>query len=360
MVLENIRRNEPDAGRTIRKTLMTASLFSGFWDRWIAHGLPKEDVDEFRTGLTDLAQWHRLLEPQATWWEDKAREFAGKGMKQEAEQAYRLAGLYYNLIQWVYPQACAEKLRWFDACLEAVAKADELCADHIATTALQVGEKICVGRLRIPEEPRGCLVFINPYDSSKEELFTYEQDFARQGFVTFSFDGPGQGETYAMNRHQASRTAWRRYVTRLIDYAAEEHPRLPICLFGTSSGAAWALAVGSRHPKVDKIIAVSPACENGIRLPDYFLERLAFSLEPEEQHLLPGHSDSFDKPTWLFHGKQDVMVRDEDIAEIYHKLPRGSQLFEYEGEGHCCNYKLGEIRARAAVWFSEIQKESAL
>jgi pimeloyl-ACP methyl ester carboxylesterase len=221
-----------------------------------------------------------------------------------------------------------------------------------------VGEGFCIGRRRIPTQPHGCLVFINPYDSSKEELFTYEQDFARCGFVTVSFDGPGQGETYTRNGFRASRAAWQLYVAQAVDYAAQHHPELPIYLFGTSSGGAWALSGGS-HPKVRRIAAVSPACTNEIRLPDYFLERLAFTLEPGETNILPPPSRYYQRPAFLFHGKQDVMVTDKDIHELFLKLPEGRKLLAYDGEGHCCNYKLGEIRMLSADWYKESEKERA-
>ncbi len=44
------------------------------------------------------------------------------------------------------------------------------------------------------------------------------------------------------------------------------------------------------------------------------------------------------------------MVKDTDIYELYQKLPAGKQLIEYENEGHCCNFKLREIRKISAEW----------
>jgi pimeloyl-ACP methyl ester carboxylesterase len=276
-----------------------------------------------------------------------------RNLSNDAEYHYRIAGLYYNLLQWLFPSTGDEKRKWFARCKEMFKHADRLSEDHIIDVSVQIAENHCFGRIHEPIMPKGCVVIINPIDSSKEELFTYEMDFANKGFVTVSFDGPGQGETYVVNEGKATRQNWRAFVNGVIDYSAAKYPELDIYLFGTSSGAAWALE-GSLHPKVSKAVAVSPACKNEMKLPDYFLERMSYWLDDLDDGFLPQPDHlSLAGPILLFHGNKDVMVKDEDIYHLFNKLRSGSRLIEYEDEGHCCNFKLAEIRGKSAMWYLE-------
>ncbi|WP_141333929.1 MULTISPECIES: alpha/beta hydrolase [unclassified Paenibacillus] len=341
--------DDPTVKGTIQKTLMTCLLFEGFWDRWIAHGIRREDVAGFQRRLTSAEAWNGILQKCAEDFAKQAIFLQAQQDRKEAEEHFRMAGLYYNLLQWLYPTG-DEKRKWFARCKELFQRADRLSEDQILEAVIDVDGNDCFGRIRVPERKQGIMVIVNPIDSSKEELFTYETDFAKLGFVTVSFDGPGQGETYVRTSFKATRLHWEKFMNQVIDYASNQYPGLPLALFGTSSGGAWAIE-GSAHPKVGKAISVSPACASGVRMPDYFMERMAYILDDSAQSLLP-KLDNFDNfsPILLFHGNKDVMVKDTDIYELYQKLPAGKQLIEYENEGHCCNFKLREIRKISAEW----------
>jgi pimeloyl-ACP methyl ester carboxylesterase len=348
----NLVNEEHSSERTIQKTLMTAKLFDRFWDRWFAHGIAIDGIRELRSQLNDISQWIEGLHKHAIGYENTAASSLQKGNIRESEHLYRTAGLYYYLIQWIYPVAGTEKRLCFQRCKEMFSKADAISNIQTMETSIQVKGRTCFGRVRIPKSAKGCVIIINPIDSSKEELFTYERDFEDFGFATISFDGPGQGETYLTQNYKASQNNWTLFINQVIDYAADLFPDLPIFLFGTSSGASWAV-YGSCHPKVNKVVSVSPASETNSHLPDYFLERMNYILE-ENAVLLPSLEDfTHCKPVMLVHGKKDTMVKDEDIYGLYHELPKGKRLIEYEDEGHCCNFKLAEIRKAAAEWFME-------
>lgn len=338
---------------TIQKTLMTSLLFEGFWDRWIAHGIERQAAATFRGQLKSLEHWVQFLADRSKEYEILADSFLSQDIPKEAERLYRIAGLHDNLIQWIYPETCNDKRKWFTKCKEQFALADTITKDQIEKVVLPLNGNNCYGRIRIPEEPKGCVIIINPIDSSKEELFTYEMDFAKLGFATVSFDGPGQGETYVFHGHRATCSGWGLFVNQLIDLAAERFPALSIHLFGTSSGASWAI-YGSGHPKVSKVAAISPALINDMKKPEYFKERLSYILEDSESNILPQLNNvGQTNPIILFHGNKDVMVKDVDIYELYGNLLPKKRLVEYENEGHCCNFKLSEIRQISAQWFLE-------
>lgn len=334
---------------TIDKTLLTASLFEGFWDRWIVHGVSYHDLAKLRHSLITKEHWFKTWSELAEDKYKKAESIEKVGLVEQAESVYRTAALYFQLNQWLIPEHGGEKLDWLMKSLQIVKEADQLTDIKTEYVELVIDENVYYGRVRVPENPLGAIIIINPIDSTKEELFSYEMDFVEKNYVVVSFDGPGQGETYTRHGLKATKLRWERFVDRMIEYTSNTFPTQDIFLFGTSSGAAWAI-YGSSNEKVSKVVAVSPAFRNEeIQMPDYFMERM-FAVSDEA--IIPDYPQiKLQKPIFLVHGKKDVMVKDEAIYSLFENLPSGKILLEYEEEGHCCNYKLPEIRTKAIEWF---------
>lgn len=346
------KKHSLEGEKTVQLTLFTARLISGFWDRWRGHGVKDDLIKELVASLKHLEEWVSFWEKQAYHTMKQGKRYAERKQYREAESCYRLSALYYNLNQWIYPERNEEKINWFIKCIEMVQRADELSAIETVIDLVKVEGKNCHGRIRIPPHPIGCVIIINPLDSSKEELFTYEADFVDGGFVTMSYDGPGQGTTFTFEGLKGTENRWKQFVDQIIERAKNLFPQLPLHLFGTSSGAAWSI-YGSQHAEITSSVAVSPAIvSSDIQLPDYFLRRMSTIVEKDETvilHLEP----SFDmKPIFLFHGLKDVLVPTQAIKKLYDVLPQGKKYLEYEKEGHCCNYKLDEIRKLSMEWYS--------
>ena len=343
--------NTHEVNQTINKTLMVARLIDGFWDRWIVHGVCKEDLMRIRPHLSSKEQWINIWSEYANRKVEKALAVNQENNSFETELLLRTAGLYYQLAQWLLVERSDEKLLLLDKSVNTFMVADQYSTIPVNNEVIHIDSYKYYGRVRIPADPKGVLVFINPMDSAKEELFTYEMDIASRGYVTISFDGPGQGQTYALEGVKATKARWEHFVEQLISYAHIKFPHLKIYLFGTSSGASWAL-YGGRSPFVTKVVAVSPAMPSkDLTLPDYFVERMA-SVIDSEADILPDLDEMQPEcPVLLVHGKQDVMVSEEAIYRLYEQLPDGKKLLEYEDEGHCCNYKLPVIRQRSVDWF---------
>ncbi|WP_246944190.1 alpha/beta hydrolase [Bacillus pinisoli] len=340
---------------TLKRTLQTALLFDVFWERWHVHGVSLEDIDTVRQTTTSIndweSNWNRLAQQKRT----AADQLLNQGLLVEAEEMYRLASLYYNLIYWIFPALNEQKYKWYQECLMTTKLADSTSSIKTEYPTISVGNSNCKGRIRVPTNPRGCIIIVNPIDSSKEELFSYESDFNQSGFVTVSFDGPGQGESYIHSGQKGNRIMWQDFIDNVISHTYERFAGTPIYLFGTSLGATWAL-YGSSHPLVSKTVAVSPAIEfDHLNLPSYFLQRMDFcnALSPEERSMPDFNGVNFSSPIMLFHGQKDLMVPSSDMYNFYNKLPENKkELIEFEHEGHCCNFKLNEIRKRSIQWFT--------
>jgi hypothetical protein len=341
--------------KTISRTLRTASLIDAFWERWLAHGLEKEDLEKVRPDLRTLELWLRSWERLAKEKEKKAKELEIQGKYKEAEYVYRQTALYYNLNYWINPKYSEEKQYWYKKCLQFISKADSLSEVKTLYKTISIDDFSVSGRIRIPPNAKGCIFIINPIDSSKEELFKYEMDFIEAGFVTVSFDGPGQGETFILNGVIGTRIKWEKFINQLIDYTSESFSELPIYLFGTSLGASWVL-YGSSHPKVAKAVAVSPAVElEKMNVPAYFMGRMNCSciVEEKEERAIPKFNEiNYRSPVLIFHGNKDMMVPNDKMYDLFEILPVEKKLIEFPDEGHVCNNRLGEIRRLSLMWFS--------
>lgn len=341
---------------TINKTLLTARLFDGFWDRWIAHGIEQDVVQKVKAVLHNTEEWVKNFSYYGDVHVEMAQFLQRSERYQESEYHYRLSGLYYNLAHWIFPERCVEKIELYKKSKKLFTKADQLSDIPCIEKAINIDGFDCIGRVRIPKQPKGCIIIINPIDSTKEELFTYEKQFIEAEFATVSFDGPGQGETLTLNGLKATSNRWSIFLEQIITLAHKILPEVSIHLFGTSSGAAWSI-YGSGHPYVSNVVAVSPAVSKGIPLPNYFTERMSSILEGNEI-MLPKLKDlSKCKNVLLFHGNKDVMVNDNDIYRLYNGLSKSKYLIEYEEEGHCCNNKLSKVRKQSMQWFLETEVE---
>ncbi|OAB40141.1 alpha/beta hydrolase [Paenibacillus glacialis] len=336
---------------TIEKTMLTSFLIGGFWDRWIANGIPETTVYELRQRVNSLEDWIRILQKHADVYEQRAVCNLNQHLVEEAENFYRLAGMHYNLIQWMFPETGDQKRGWYQRCKDMHEQADRLVKDEIMNVTIQVEGNNCYGRIRVSERLKGCVIIINPIDSSKEELVKYEGYFAGMGFVTVSFDGPGQGETYAFNQYKATRQRWDLFVDAVIDFTALQFPGLHLYLFGTCLGGAWTIQ-GSSHPKVCRTVSVSPVIDGDTRVPDYFQERLLSIIDDSKSGLLL-RMESFDYvcPILLVHGRKDTIVQGDYIYDLYTKLPMDKRLIQYVDEGHGCNYKIDAILKAAGDWY---------
>lgn len=338
----------------IDKTIFASVMDNGFWDRWIAHGIDEEYIKENKSKMITLKGWTETLASKAVEYTNQAKDLIEAEDFLQAEHNYRKAGIYYNLIQWVFPEPSGKRTEWYKQCLEQYDLADKVSDDKITRHNLTVDGKTFYGRIRVPqEEVAGVVILFMPIDSTKEEFYLYEQDFVKNQFVVVSFDGPGQGEGLFIHGHKAEINLWEKFSKSLVEYIFDEFPNLPINLFGTSSGGAWAIEA-SKNSQVSKTVVVSPPPKfiSNIRLPDYFKERMNNMLVYPEKGTLPLYENVESVGGILVaHGAKDVLVNEEELIELFNRFAPEKRFITYENEGHCCNYKLGEIRQRASQWF---------
>ncbi|MCY9692938.1 alpha/beta hydrolase [Paenibacillus alginolyticus] len=340
-----------NSNEVIKKTIEMSHLSDGFWSRWLVHGLEKADLDSIRHSCTSLEEWVFNWTKLADSMEKSASFLESTLDFHEAEQMYRKSSLYFNLAQWIFPIPTKEKKNLLIKSQEVFHRADSISPVKTEYLELDVDGHICAGRIRIPEHAKGCVILINPIDSSKEELYLYEKDFVEDGFATVSYDGPGQGSTFAFQGRKATQEQLRLFIDKVIDATAERFPDLALNLIGTSTGGGWAI-YGSCNEKVSKAVAVSPAIGFGkMHFSDYFKGK--FNLYLADGEGAPDFEGlKFLRPVRVYHGGMDRMVPYDGLMELYNKLPSTSEFFEYSDESHCCNFRLNEIRKISSKWYT--------
>lgn len=338
----------------IAKTIDMSLKSDGFWARWLVHGLERADLESIRGLCTTGDKWAQHWSELAFDKENKAKQLNQTGLRSEAEQMYRKSSLYYNLAQWIYPSPTEKKRVLMKKCQNQHQLADSISLVSTKYEKLIVDGHECLGRIRVPSHPKGCVIIINPIDSSKEELYLYEKDYIEAGFATVSFDGPGQGSTFVYQKRKANNKQIKLFVDMLINYASKQFPDLRLYLFGTSTGGGCAL-YGSSNPRISKVVSVSPAIGfSKMHLSDYFRGRLYTYLEPNDEGIPSLVGLTYLRPVLVYHGGMDRMVPFEAIMEVYTHLAEGKELIAYPNETHCCNFKLSEIRQHSIEWFTNV------
>ena len=334
--------------------------------RFVANGI---DVNDFENVLAKTTEW-------AAWgpnWHEMGRVHEALG--REAERLGRAvsAAAAYQRAAWCYHLG---KFLWFeDLALHATLRDQAVAVyrrtlPHLDPPAERLDipfeGHIIPGHLR---RPKGVttppLVLIVPgLDSSKEEMFSIEDEFLRRGMATLSIDGPGQSENSV---DFAIRPNWETVITPVLDHIADiglDSTFGLIGLMGISMGAIYGPRAAAHEPRLNAVVglagpynlgecwdALNPLTRGGY----VFYTKSANEEDAREKAYglnLHGVLEQVTQPLLVIHGARDRLFPPEQAERIAREAPNATLLMYPDGN-HVCNNIAYKYRPVMADWMSE-------
>ena len=308
-----------------------------------------ERWEDWLGAWVETADGHRALAEEA--------EAAGNG--RTAGEAYVRAALCYHFGKFVWLVELDRNREATERAIACIYAAHR----HLDPAAKRVevpfeGETL-VGNLRQPPGGTVPLVLLLPgLDSTKEEFFNWEEVFLARGLATFSFDGPGQGESGFATQ---IRPDYEVAVSAALDALAWDGP---VGACGVSLGGYYAPRAAAREPRLRAVAGVSGAfnfgeCWDG--LPPLTREAFAHHSGAEDEEdarskaleldLAPVIAE-LDRPALMVTGKLDRIIPWEQTKRIADEA-RNGQFVLYEEGNHVCNNIPYKYRPLVADWLAK-------
>ena len=206
--------------------------------------------------------------------------------------------------------------------------------------------------LRVPagRERPPVVVIISGLESTKEEARTMEDGFLRRGLATFTFDGPGQGETWFQGGMIVD---FERATSAVIDYL-ETQPAVDagrLGVYGPSMGGYLAPRSAAHDERI-KACAVCGGSYDRLRLLARLDDPFDFARwshiwkvydkqrleELTGQSTLEGLAPKIRCPLLIVHGTEDFVPLSQ-AERLYAEASGPKELVVVEGGNHVCNNK---------------------
>jgi 2,6-dihydroxypseudooxynicotine hydrolase len=346
------------ADRTVQRVLATWA------PRMIVQGIDYNDFVSTQERITRWDDWCREWSTTAAMHAEFGEQHAGRGERLSAGDAYFRAAVAYH---FAVNNFVHDLEQYVEGHRRKVA-----CYQHAAPNLVPPAERheVPFGDVRMPAYLRlppgvdqpAVVVIISGVDSVKEEHKTMEDGFLLRGLATFSFDGPGQGETWFQLGMVVD---YERATAAVIDYLETHVPTIDstrVGVFGPSMGGYLAPRSAAREPRI-KACAISgggydrggmrQSVLNGDQFQTARLHHL-FKIADRDQLLetlgrctLEGMAQDISCPLLICHGTND-MVPMESARRLYDEASGPKQLLVLEGGNHVNNNM--PYRYRPAVW----------
>jgi pimeloyl-ACP methyl ester carboxylesterase len=320
------------------------------------------DFNDFERTTAEIERWEDWLDAWSATAEVHRRlaeEAEAAGRAKTAGEAYVRAALCYHFAKFVW---LVDLERHRDATERAIA-CIYAAHRHLDPAAKRVEipfeGAILVGNLRRPAGAVTPLVFLLPgLDSTKEEFFNWEEVFLARGLATFSFDGPGQGESGFETHIRADYEGAVSAALDVLDWQG------PVGACGVSLGGYYAPRAAAREPRLAAVAGVSGAfnfgeCWDG--LPPLTREAFAHHsgagdeedarAKALELDLAPVIAE-LDRPALMVTGKLDRIIAWEQTKRIADEAPKGRFVL-YEDGNHVCNNIPYKYRPLVADWLAQ-------
>jgi 2,6-dihydroxypseudooxynicotine hydrolase len=348
--------------RDQRRDAKLETVISNWGPRMIANGV---DYNDFVRTTGSVASWDGWLGAWTATAEshrEQALEARERRRTRSAGEAFLRAAICFHFAKFVWvldverhraaTQAAAAAMREAHAMLDPT-------AERIAVP-LEGGD--AVGNLRRPHgSDRTPVVILLPgLDSTKEEFWNWENVFLSRGMATFSFDGPGQGETgLSLDIRPDYEVAVMAAIDSLAGRARLDLAR--VAAAGVSLGGYYVARAAAFEPRLRAVAGVSGPYDMGAQwdsMPsltrETFIHHSGAAGEADAraraaQLTLEGVAEHIRQPFLVITGRLDRVVPWEQTRRMADVAPRAEWVL-YDDGTHVCNNIPYRYRPLVADW----------
>jgi 2,6-dihydroxypseudooxynicotine hydrolase len=294
--------------------------------------------------------WCREWCATATGHEKFAQEAEAQGNRQSATESYLLAAMAYHFACNNFPQDLEQYVPAHNKRVALYAKAAPYLDPPAERHEVPFRHFRMPAYLRVPPgaERPPVVVIISGLESTKEEARTMEDGFLRRRMATFTFDGPGQGESWFQGGMIVD---FERATSAVIDYL-EKLPQVDaqrLGVFGPSMGGYLAPRSAASDERIKACTFAGGMYDRRRvveRLDDPFeFARVAHIWKVYEkkqladlnrQCTLEGLAPKIHCPLLIVHGTKDFIPL-EQPKRIYAEASGPKEMVVLEGANHVCN-----------------------
>ena len=182
---------------------MSADNLDYLWDtythRFLAEGVHYRDMMDIRGEIASMDQWCSVWSAWGNQAEERADRALDAGLTRTAATELARASTYYFFAQYLLWDDAESKRAAHGNCVRTFRRAAQYLDPPQRPVDIPYGDITLPGYLTLPTGARKppLVVLLGGLDTTKEEQLVINRLCAERGLATLTFDGPGQGETFA-------------------------------------------------------------------------------------------------------------------------------------------------------------------
>jgi pimeloyl-ACP methyl ester carboxylesterase len=330
----------------------------GNWaPRFVSNGVDANDFERTTGRIDTWDEWLDAWVETGDVHRGLAEEAEAQGNGLTAGEAWVSAAVAYHFAKFVWVVDVERNHETTRRAIDALYRAHSHLDPTAARLEIPFDGAVLAGNLRRPagvDEPP--LVMLLPgLDSTKEEFFHLENVFLARGLATFSFDGPGQGESGFSTHIRPDYEAAVSVALDALDWDS------PVGAAGVSLGGYYAPRAAAREPRLAAVAGVSGPfnfgeCWDGLPgLTRETFKHHSGARDDDEARAKAHELDlapvigELDRPALMVTGRLDRVIPWEQTKRVADEAPNANFVLFDDGN-HVCNNIPYKYRPLIADW----------
>jgi len=333
--------------------MMSANHLDYLWDtythRFLAEGIHYRDMMDIRGQIASMDQWCPVWSAWAAEAEARADRALAGGRTATAAAELTRSSTYYFFAQYLLWDDAESKSTAYGNCARVFRRAAEVLDPPQTPVDIPYGDITMPGYLTLPKgvQKPPLVVLLGGLDTTKEEQLIINNLCTERGLATLTFDGPGQGETYARAKLTPD---FGDALTAVLDFAEKlaEIDGQHLGIIGRSLGGFYAPRAAALDGRVKAAVAWSAMyhLRNYASMPD--LTKAGFlyvtgtkTLEEARPYFesvnLDGIAERIACPLMIVHGGLDRITPTENAHMMRDAAKGPTELLFWEDSIHCAH-----------------------